>query len=319
MKMLNENSLPLAQGNADESLDAEIGRLARLIHTYTPHDGTFSQRIPGLHVCRYSRVNVDCVRTFDSPSLLIVAQGAKVITVGQEVYQFGRAHMLMFPVALPIAVKTTHASYSEPFLSVKLNLDPQRIAELALKVYPQGLPIVRNWSAGYVINADLGMVKAVTRLVECLSNPSDAELLAPLVMDEILIRVLRSPFGVHIAESCFADSVVQRVVRTIAWLRDNFSQQMKVTDLAKMVHMSESSFHEHFKAVTSMSPLQYQKALRLHEARRLMVSNSMDANTACRLVGYVSTSQFSRDYSRFFGSPPRKDVARLRQQTQMSE
>ncbi|WP_079912505.1 AraC family transcriptional regulator [Paenibacillus sp. 32352] len=319
MKMLNENSLPMAQGNADESLDAEIGRLARLIHTYTPHDGTFSQRIPSLHVCRYSRVNVDCVRTFDSPSLLIVAQGAKVITVGQEVYQFGRAHMLMFPVALPIAVKTTHASYSEPFLSVKLNLDPQRIAELALKVYPQGLPIVRNWSAGYVINADLGMVKAVTRLVECLSNPSDAELLAPLVMDEILIRVLRSPFGVHIAESCFADSVVQRVVRTIAWLRDNFSQQMKVTDLAKMVHMSESSFHEHFKAVTSMSPLQYQKALRLHEARRLMVSNSMDANTACRLVGYVSTSQFSRDYSRFFGSPPRKDVARLRQQTQMSE
>ncbi|GAA4830334.1 AraC family transcriptional regulator [Paenibacillus vulneris] len=319
MKMLNENSLPMAQGNADESLDAEIGRLARLIHTYTPHDGTFSQRIPGLHVCRYSRVNVDCVRTFDSPSLLIVAQGAKVITVGQEVYQFGRAHMLMFPVALPIAVKTTHASYSEPFLSVKLNLDPQRIAELALKVYPQGLPIVRNWSAGYVINADLGMVKAVTRLVECLSNPSDAELLAPLVMDEILIRVLRSPFGVHIAESCFTDSVVQRVVRTIAWLRDNFSQQMKVTDLAKMVHMSESSFHEHFKAVTSMSPLQYQKALRLHEARRLMVSNSMDANTACRLVGYVSTSQFSRDYSRFFGSPPRKDVARLRQQTQMSE
>ncbi|MBE1442567.1 AraC family transcriptional regulator [Paenibacillus sp. OAS669] len=319
MKMLNENSLPMAQGNADESLDAEIGRLARMIHTYTPHDGTFSQRIPGLHVCRYSRVNVDCVRTFDSPSLLIVAQGAKVITVGQEVYQFGRAHMLMFPVALPIAVKTTHASYSEPFLSVKLNLDPQRIAELALKVYPQGLPIVRNWSAGYVINADLGMVKAVTRLVECLSNPSDAELLAPLVMDEILIRVLRSPFGVHIAEICFADSVVQRVVRTIAWLRDNFSQQMKVTDLAKMVHMSESSFHEHFKAVTSMSPLQYQKALRLHEARRLMVSNSMDANTACRLVGYVSTSQFSRDYSRFFGSPPRKDVARLRQQTQMSE
>ncbi|MEW9702794.1 AraC family transcriptional regulator [Paenibacillus sp. SI8] len=317
MNMQDDNLLPMASGNADESLDAETARLARLIHTYTPHDGTFSQRIPGLHVSRYSQVNIDYVKTFDSPSLLVVAQGAKVVTVGQEVYQFGWSHMLMFPVALPIAVKTIHASHSEPFLSVKLSLDPQRLAELALKVYPQGLPAVRNWSAGYVISADLGMVKAVTRLVECLANPGDAELLAPLVVDEILIRVLRSPIGVHVAEICFADSDAQRVVKSIAWLRDNFSQQMKVSDLAELVHMSESSFHEHFKAVTSMSPLQYQKALRLHEARRLMVSNSMDANTACQLVGYVSTSQFSRDYSRFFGSPPRRDVARLRQQTRI--
>ncbi|MBB3128402.1 AraC-like DNA-binding protein [Paenibacillus rhizosphaerae] len=299
---------------SDESLDAETTRFARLIHTYTPFDGTFSQCIPGLNVSRYSKVNMDYVRTFNSPSLLIVAQGAKAATVGQETYQFGRSHMLMFPVALPIAVKTIQASPFEPFLSVKLDLDPQRIAELALKVYPQGLPAIVERRAAYVISADLGMIKAVSRLLECLSNPVEAKLLAPLAVDEILIRVLLSPVGVHVAEICSADSSMQRIVKSIMWLHDNFSQQMKIRDLAKLVHMSESSFHEHFKAVTSMSPLQYQKALRLHEARRLMVSSSMDVNTVCQLVGYVSTSQFSRDYSRFFGSPPKRDIAKLRQQ-----
>ncbi|SFB52314.1 AraC-type DNA-binding protein [Cohnella sp. OV330] len=315
MMMQDKTSYPTASGNAEErSLNVETTRLARLIDTYTPHDGTFGQRIPGLHLNRYSRVNVDDVKTFDSPSLLVVAQGRKTVTVGQDVYQFGRSHMLMFPIALPIAVKTTQASPSEPFLSVKLSIDPHRVAELVRIVYPQGLPAGRNWSAGYVIGADLGMLQAVTKLLDYLSNPSEAELLAPLVMDEILIRVLRSPIGVHVAEICFVDSDMQRVAGTIAWLRNHFTEQMKIAELAEMAFMSESSFHERFKAVTSMSPLQYQKALRLHEARRLMVSKSMDATTACRLVGYVSASQFSRDYSRFFGSPPSRDVSGLRQQ-----
>jgi AraC-like DNA-binding protein len=317
MRMLDEHAVPPASGNAEGSLDAETARLAHLIYTHAPHDGTFSQRIPGLHVSRYSRIETDYVKTFYLPSLVIVAQGAKAVTVGQEVYQFGRLHMLMLPVALPVALQTTLASPSEPFLGVRLDLDPQRIAELVLKVYPHGLPPVRQRSAGYVTSADLGIVNAVKRLVECLPNPGDAELLAPLVADEILIRVLRSPIGVHVAEMGSADSGVQRVAKAIAWLRDNFSLQMKVADLAELAHMSVSSFHEHFKAVTSMSPLQYQKALRLHEARRLMLSRQMDATTACRLVGYVSDSQFSRDYSRFFGSPPSRDIARLRQQTQI--
>lgn len=182
-------------------------------------------------------------------------------------------------------------------------------------MYPDGLPSIQQRSVGYLTNADFGIINAVSRLVECLKSPSDTKLLAPLVLDEILIRVLRSTIGAHVAEIGFADSGVQQVAKAISWLRDNFSEQIKVADLAQLVHMSESSFHEHFKSVTSMSPLQYQKALRLHKARHLMVSGSMDAATACQLVGYVSDSQFSRDYSRFFGRPPRRDVASLRQQT----
>jgi transcriptional regulator GlxA family with amidase domain len=151
--------------------------------------------------------------------------------------------------------------------------------------------------------------------MECLAHPGDAELLAPLVIDEILIRLLRSPIGVRVAQMGFAESSVQRVAKAISWLRANFPQPMKVEDLAGLVHMSVSSFHEHFKLVTSMSPLHYQKVLRLQEARRLMLSTVMDASSASQRVGYLSASQFSREYSRFFGSAPSKDISRLRQET----
>lgn len=314
MRMLDEHVASPMSGNIEGSLAVETARLARLIDTHAPYDGVFDQRIPGLYVARCSRIHTDYVHAIHSPSLGIVAQGAKSVTVGQAVYQYDRTRMLMVPVALPVSLQTTQASYSRPFLGVRLNLDPQRIAELVLKVYPKGLPPVRQWSSGYVIRAETGIVNAMRRLVECIAHPGDAELIAPLIVDEILIRLLRSSIGVHVAEMGFADSSVQRVAKAIAWLRENFSQHMKVADLAELTHMSVSSFHEHFKSVTSMSPLQYQKALRLHEAKRLMLSNSMDAATACQLVGYVSVSQFSRDYRRFFGRPPMRDIAGLRRQ-----
>jgi transcriptional regulator GlxA family with amidase domain len=162
---------------------------------------------------------------------------------------------------------------------------------------------------------DSSIVSAATRLMECLAHPGDADLLAPLVLDEILIRLLRSPIGVRVAQMGFAESSVDRVAKAISWLRANFSQPMKVEELARLVNMSVSSFHEHFKSVTSMSPLHYQKVLRLQEARRLLLSTVMDAGTASQRVGYLSASQFSREYSRFFGSAPTRDIARLRQES----
>ncbi len=312
MKMLEEHTVARKSSNSEVEFEEEISRLAHLICTHSPYDGTFNQRISGLHINRYSRTGTDMVKTFQSPFLLLVVQGEKTVTLGKEIYQVGGARMLMFPVALPVAFQTTHASSSEPFLSVGLELDPERIAELILKVYPQGLPPIDKRRAGYITNADFGIINAVKRLVECLSNPDDTKLFAPLVLDEILMRVLRSNIGANVAEIGFENSSVQRIAKATEWLRNNFAQQIKVADLSQLVHMSESSFYEHFKLVTSLSPLQYQKALRLHEARRLMVSSSMDATTACRMVGYVSDSQFSRDYSRFFGNSPKRDVISLR-------
>lgn len=298
------------------SKKTEISRLAHLIYNHTPHDGTFSQCISGLHINRHSQTDTNWEKAFYLPSVLIVTQGVKAFMLGQEVFQVGRSCMLMFPVALPIALQITQASSLEPFLGVGLTLHPEKIAEFVPKVYPQGLPSVKAQSAGYMADADAGIINAVVRLMECQDNVGDTELLAPIVKDEILMRLLRSPIGVHIAEMGFVDSSVQHITKAIDWLRDNFSQPMKVADLARLAHMSVSVFHGHFKAVTSMSPLQYQKALRLQEARHLMLSRQMDALTACQLVGYISPSQFSRDYSSYFGNPPKRDIARLHQQAQ---
>jgi AraC-like DNA-binding protein len=297
--------------------------LARLIAAYAPYDDSFELRIPGLHASRFSRINMECFHTLRLPSLCIAAQGAKTVIVGQDVYEYDASRMIVFSVALPVASQITRASQSEPYLALKLDLDPHKIAELVLKVYPNGLPPVReavredDRRAVYLAPSDANILDAATRLMECLARPGDAELLAPLIVDEILIRLLRSPIGVRVAQMGFAESSVDRVAKAIAWLRDNFSQPMKVEDLAELVHMSVSSFHEHFKSVTSMSPLHYQKVLRLQEARRLMLSAMMDAGAASQHVGYLSPSQFSREYSRFFGNAPTRDIARLRQDTRL--
>jgi AraC-like DNA-binding protein len=294
-----------------------LAKLSRLIAAYAPHDGSFELRIPGLHVSRYSRTNSECVHALGLPSLCIAAQGAKTVIVGQDVYEYDGTRMIVFSVALPVAAQVTQASQSEPYLALKLDLEPHKIAELVLKVFPHGLPAAQERNAVYVTPVEESVVNATMRLMECLAQPGDAELLAPLVMDEIMIRLLRSPIGVRVAQMGFAESSVQRIAKAISWLRENYSQPMKVEELAELVHMSLSSFHEHFKSVTSMSPLHYQKVLRLQEARRLMLSTLMDAGTASQRVGYLSASQFSREYSRFFGSAPTRDIARLRQDARM--
>jgi AraC-like DNA-binding protein len=303
--------------NGAGASEPDMARLSRLIAAYAPHDGSFELRIPGLHASRFSRINGECVHTLRVPSLCIVAQGAKTSIVGDEVYEYDASRMIVFSVALPVASQITQASHAEPYFALKLDLDPHKIAELVLKVYRHGLPPAQERRAVYVTPVDASIVNAATRLVQCLAQPGDTELLAPLVMDEILIRLLRSPIGVRVAQMGFAESSVQRIAKAISWLRANFSQPMKVEGLAEMVHMSVSSFHDHFKSVTSMSPLHYQKVLRLQEARRLMLSTMMDAGTASQRVGYLSASQFSREYSRFFGNAPTKDIARLRQDTRL--
>lgn len=317
---MNGKQLRLARPSqgpkAGNSLRPATAELARLVSAYAPHDGAFELRVPGLHAGRMSHANTECFHTLRVPSLCIAAQGAKTVLVGKETYEYDASRMIVFSVALPIASQISRASFSEPYLSLRLDLDPRKIADLVLKVYPNGLPPLHDRRAVYVTPTDPSIINAAIRLMECLSHPGDCELLAPLITDEILIRLLRSPIGIRVAQMGFAESSVQRVARAISWLRENYSQPMKVENLADLVHMSVSSFHEHFRSVTSMSPLQYQKSLRLQEARRLMLSSLMDASLASQRVGYLSASQFSREYSRFFGEAPSRDVARLRQDSQ---
>ncbi len=294
------------------SPDPEVVRLAGLIARYTPHDGLFELRIPGVYAIRVSRTSSELLHALQRPALFMVTQGAKTILLGQEVYQYDAARMLIYFADLPVAGQVTRATTADPYLSFKLDLDPSKIAALVPKVFPHGVPRMSESRGMAVSPINVGIVNAAARLLEVMAHPGDAELLAPLIVEEILIRLLRSPVGVRVAQIGLAESSSHGIAKALAWLRSNFSQPMKIEELADRAHMSVRSFHQHFKAITSMSPLQYQKVLRLQEARRLMLATMVDAGTASWRVGYQSPSQFSREYGRFFGNAPTKDIAHLR-------
>ena len=248
------------------------------------------------------------------PALCVVAQGAKVVMFGRDVLEYDAARLLVFSVGLPVASQVIRASPRQPFLGVVLDLHPERVAELAARVYPRGIPKASDDRGLFAGQSTDEILEALTRLLALMAQPADAELLAPLVLDEIVIRLLRSSVGRRVAQIGHPKSGVQRIAEAVTWIRQHYAQPVTVDEMAASIHMSASAFHERFKAVTTMSPLQYQKVLRLHEARRLMLFQSMDASDACRRVGYLSASQFSREYARFFGAAPTRDITRLREE-----
>lgn len=291
-----------------------LRNLASRIARYAPHDGVFPLRLAGTYALRVGRPTTEPVHATLGASLCLIAQGAKAMMLGSEVLEYDGARMLVFAVDLPVAGQVTRASQREPYLGFKLDLVPARIAELASRVFPRGIPRQSDECGLYVGRATDDIVDAATRLIDLMSRPEEADLLGPLVVDEILIRLLRTPIGPRVAQIGEPKSGVHRVARAVSWIRAHFAQPVTVEDMAASASMNASSFHERFKAVTTMSPLQYQKTLRLQEARRLMLFQDVDVNEACHRVGYVSPSQFSREYARFFGNAPTRDIARLRQE-----
>src|SRR5258708_4419039 len=291
-----------------------LRRLANRLVGYAPHDGRFQLRLPGAYAIRLSRMTSEAAYSTLGPALCVVAQGAKVVMLGHEVLAYDPERLLVFAVGLPVSSQVIRASRKDPYLGFTLDLDPMRVAELAARVYPHGVPKASDSRGLYVGRATDAIVDAVTRLLDLMAEPEDADLIGPLAVDEILIRLLRTTIGRRVAQIGQPKSGVQRVAAAVSWIRAHFAQPVTVEEMAASVHMSAPSFHQRFKAVTSMSPLQYQKVLRLHEARRLMLFQRMDASEACHRVGYLSPSQFSREYARFFGSAPTRDIARLREE-----
>ena len=287
-------------------------RLAALIAAYAPHDGMFDLPLRGMRVARASAPSPQWNHGVHHACLSLVGQGAKSIRVGDATYGIDESRMLVAIADLPVTGRVTRANPAEPFLYAQLELDPRRIAALTPVVFPHGLPKAVDYGALDTLDATPEIVDAVARLMQLIAQPDDLDLLAPLIVDEILIRLLRGPSGARVAQIGDAGSTTQRISRAVAWIRDHYLDPMAVDALARQVEMSPSTFHHHFRAVTSMSPLQCQKVLRLQEARRLMCLSAMDARQACRSVGYVSASQFSREYARLFGDAPGRDVARLR-------
>lgn len=246
------------------------------------------------------------------PSLCIIAQGRKEVRLADEVYTYDPLNYLVASVPLPVTGHVTEASPEEPYLCLRLDIDPALVSSLITDTGPIGLPSNRPRRGLYLDRVDLPLLDAVIRLVQLLEQPRDIKVLAPMILREIFYRLLHSQQGHHLHAIVINDSQSHRIARAIDWLNCNYTEPLRIEQLAREVNLSQSTLHHRFKAVTALSPLQYQKQLRLQEARRLMLGEGLEAAAASYKVGYESPSQFSREYSRLFGAPPLRDLARLR-------
>jgi AraC-like DNA-binding protein len=246
--------------------------------------------------------------------LALIAQGAKRLALGDRVYEYRGGQYLVASVDLPVIGHFTEASPERPALGFGLILEPSAVAELLLQAVPGDIPPVSKGvpSGLAVSDASDGLLDAVVRLLRLLDSPRDATVLAPLIKREILWRVVTGEQGAAVRQLGLADSGLSHVARAVRWIRDHYAQAFRVEDLARLSGMSVSAFHRNFQAVTAMSPIQFQKRMRLQEARLLLATHPHDVTRVGRRVGYDNPSQFSRDYRRHFGLPPSQDAARLR-------
>ena len=247
------------------------------------------------------------------PSICMVVQGAKRVLLGNETYVYNDHQYLITSVDLPTFFQVIEASKERPLLGLKLTFDIQEVSQLLVD---SNFPHHRAQQSGHGMATSeitLPLLTAFQRLIDLLDEVHDIPILAPIIQKEIIYLLLVGEQGARLRQIAAAGSQGQQMARAIGWLKNNFAQQLRIDDLASQARMSTSSFHNHFRSMTALSPLQYQKHLRLHEARRLMLAESMDAANAAFHVGYESPSQFSREYNRMFGAPPLRDITKLRQ------
>jgi AraC-like DNA-binding protein len=290
----------------------QLREMVDLIARHTPEDGVSSSPIQRLDLIRSSRPT-EPMPTVYQPSLCLVAQGRKQAVLADRVFVYEPARYLIVGVDLPIMGHVVEASPERPYLCLRFGFDPVALGQLVLEA-PAAVPADGALPALGLTLCDAGpaLLDAAVRLLRLLDDPGGAPVLAPLAERELLYRLLTGPYGATMRQIATGRSRTARVARAVAWIRRHFTTPFSVEHLAAEAGMSPSSLHAHFKAVTAMSPLQFQKQLRLQEARRLMLAEALDAATAGFRVGYDSPSQFSREYRRLFGAPPQRDVNRLR-------
>ncbi|MDQ2586923.1 AraC family transcriptional regulator [Saccharothrix yanglingensis] len=246
--------------------------------------------------------------------LAVIAQGAKRLALGDRIYEYGPGQYLVASVDLPVTGQFTRAEPDQPALGFGLVLDPAAVAELLLRAGPGDVPRTGEGvpSGIAVSDAPAALLDAVVRLLRLLDEPRDRAVLAPLVKREILWRLITGEQGATVRQIGLADSGLSHVSRAVRWIREHYAQPFRVEDVARMSGMSVSAFYRNFQAVTAMSPIQFQKQIRLQEARLLLATHPGDVTGVGQRVGYDNPSQFSREYRRRFGAPPSRDAARLR-------
>lgn len=301
------------QGRTEKKIvRADTGALARAIELLAQSDGDFQTAIPGLSLHRRHRPTEPLHCIFNL-GLGVVAQGHKQALVDGQINTYGPGQSMLTTIDLPVISHVTSASLKEPLLGLMLTLDPRRVQQVAADMQ-LSLPARSQPCRTLTIETLAApLLEALVRLVSLLGEaPLLTARVAPLLQEEIIVRLLLGPHGQQLQHLVADGTPSQQISRAVRWLKQNFAAPLQVDELAASVHMSPTSFRQHFRKMTGTSPLQYQKTLRLQEARQLMLAEHLDAGRAGGLVGYESPSQFSREYSRLFGAPPQADVRRLR-------
>ncbi len=290
--------------------------LTALLERLTSVDGNHPTAIGPLTLHRLSAPSPPAHGVL-KPTFCLVAQGSKLTVLGEETHTHDPLRFLLLSVDLPLTVQVLEASPDAPYLGLCLDIDPRQIGALLLEMASaeDAVPPAGQAAAARGLSlsrTDAPLLEASLRLLRLLDTPRDVPMLAPPAVREVLYRLLTGEQGGRLRQIAVHNSLTQRIARATEWIKRHYAEPLSVDTLAQEVCMSASGLHHHFKAVTALSPLQYQKHLRLQEARRLMLSEALDAATAGYRVGYQSPSQFSREYRRLFGFPPRQDLARLR-------
>jgi AraC-like DNA-binding protein len=296
----------------NNSLGVALEALGKSIARCTEYGEQHTTAVPGLALFRRDEPTGPISGMYE-PSVCLVAQGAKRVRLGDDTYVYDAQHYLITSVHLPTVVQIIEASPEKPYLGLRLKLDLREISQLMVDSNlppPRAQQSSRGMATGEVT---LPLLTAIQRLIDLLAEQQDIPILAPIIQREIIYRLLVGDQGERLRQIASTGSQSQQIARAIDWLKGNFTQQLRIDDLAAQASMSSSTFHHHFRSMTALSPLQYQKQLRLQEARRLMLAEHMDAANAAFQVGYESPSQFSREYNRLFGAPPLRDITKLRQ------
>jgi len=292
-------------------LEAQRAELADRVARYATQEGPQDCAVPGLVLVRASAPSHG-MPTVYHPSLCVVVQGRKQAQLADEVYVYDPLNYLVVSMTLPMVGQILEATPERPYLCLRIDIDPMVVNELVLQLGSSAPPPPSDGRALFVARTDAPLLDAMLRLVRLLDTPREAGVLAPLILREIQYRVLTGELGQRLRELCRVEGPSQRIAQVIERLKTHFAEPLRIDALAASVHMSPSSLYERFKAATAMTPLQFQKQLRLQEARRLMLTEGLDAAAAGYRVGYESASQFSREYRRLFGAPPRREIEAVR-------